>query len=204
MHVWAIKLSCKTPAKPKLALTKISQAKTTIAILGQVIASSRIVCVQFSILLVYRSRSVMPRGWSKSGLAHSFLEALLAQPSQPPRNPWVTVTRKRHPGNQPSVVQVKGSTSKGKRKGTSSSPMPKPLHARVFRSHPQKPTRELSGHKQLSQQWATWTAPKLSLFGGFEESQTGSLQVLWGNASTVVRNLSDEPRSVCRWQTRLC
>ena len=68
----------------------------------------------------------MPRGWSKSGLAHSFLEALLAQPSEPPRNPWVTVTRKRHSGNQPSVVQVKSSTSKGKGKGTSRSPMPKP------------------------------------------------------------------------------
>ena len=35
------------------------------------------------------------------------------------------------------------------------------------------------------------------------EMNRQSLQVLWENASTVVRNLSDEPRSVCTVQTRL-
>ena len=93
---------------------------------------------QVSTLLVHRSQS---------GLAHSFLEALLAQPSQPPRNPWVT-TRKRHPGNHPFGQRGRG-------KGHQVLRCRSPHNAEEFRSHPQKPTRELSGCKQLSQQWAT-------------------------------------------------
>ena len=119
----------------------------------------------------------MPRGWSKSGLAHSFLEVLLAQPSQPPRNPWVTVA----------------------------SPMPKPPpHRGVPESSPEAHERVVRLQAALAAMGDMDCPEAQSLREGLKKAKQAVAPGPVGERSTVVRNSSDEPRSVCKRQTKLC